>query len=620
MQPPTPHPSLSPLDLGGFELDVAAGGLGAVRWHGVEILRGVNCQLRDENWASPLPENLVFTMPDDTGSSNTTFRQAFELGGLADVEVTIKVCPEGCLALAAEITAKRDFLTNRAGLVVLHPIRGIAGTKLTVLHPDNSETETVFPKLIAPSQPVSNIMALSHQIDGVAVRLTFSGEVFEMEDQRNWSDASYKTYCRPLALPYPFTVLKGEKIRQELVLQAEVTVGFGAAVQPDDKSAAINGFVNPSKLPEILLAVEADWLPTAVAAENLAKLMPSGLLVRAYASGIDAGAVTPLAQAAQRISDLIDLEIVLGEGDASTSLRQAAAELDVTGLSPRRVFALPIDWMRSYQPGDVPPYPPLETCIAATTLAFPNAQIGAGMMTNFTELNRNRPRPGHGDFVTHGNTAIVHAADDRSVWQTLEALAQIFESAKAIAAGRAYRLGLVSIGMRSNPYGAGLVNNPKQQKIAMTGDDPRQKTAFAAAYAIGAAVAAAMNDVEAIALAAPLGRFGMMRGDGPTADVYPIFHAVRALIQISGKAVTRLQGLDQGLVGIVASDGTLLVANCSTDDAMFEALQTIDARILNDGDPTTTDAEWLNTAGTVRGESFELGSGSCLFAKMVVNT
>ena len=28
-----------------------------------------------------------------------------------------------------------------------------------------------------------------------------SGDSFEMEDHRNWTDASFKTYVRPLALP-----------------------------------------------------------------------------------------------------------------------------------------------------------------------------------------------------------------------------------------------------------------------------------------------------------------------------------------------------------------------------------------------------------------------------------
>ncbi len=29
------------------------------------------------------------------------------------------------------------------------------------------------------------------------------GDTYEMEDQRNWTDASYKTYVRPLAYPGP---------------------------------------------------------------------------------------------------------------------------------------------------------------------------------------------------------------------------------------------------------------------------------------------------------------------------------------------------------------------------------------------------------------------------------
>jgi len=33
--------------------------------------------------------------------------------------------------------------------------------------------------------------------------ISFEGDVFETEDQRNWTDASFKTYCPPLRLPYP---------------------------------------------------------------------------------------------------------------------------------------------------------------------------------------------------------------------------------------------------------------------------------------------------------------------------------------------------------------------------------------------------------------------------------
>jgi D-apionolactonase len=39
-----------------------------------------------------------------------------------------------------------------------------------------------------------------------------------MEDQRNWTDASFKTYSTPLELPFPVEVAAGERIFQRVVL------------------------------------------------------------------------------------------------------------------------------------------------------------------------------------------------------------------------------------------------------------------------------------------------------------------------------------------------------------------------------------------------------------------
>ena len=49
----------------------------------------------------------------------------------------------------------------------------------------------------------------------------FSGDIFEMEDQRNWTDASYKTYSTPLALPFPVEVTAGTSIAQSVTLTLE---------------------------------------------------------------------------------------------------------------------------------------------------------------------------------------------------------------------------------------------------------------------------------------------------------------------------------------------------------------------------------------------------------------
>jgi len=154
----------------------------------------------------------------------------------------------------------------------------------------------------------------------------------------------------------------------------------------------------------------------------------------------------------------------------------------------------------------------------------------------------------------------------------------------------------------------------------MAGDDPRQTTAFAAAYAISVAVAAAIANVEAVALAAPVGRFGVMRGVGPNLAVFPIFHAIRALNRFADQSVTVLRGLNRGLVGMQASDGAVLVANCSPETAIFRATTVVDACILNDNDPATANPDWLETARTVTGHRFDLAAGSCLFGKIAVPT
>ena len=148
--------------------------------------------------------------------------------------------------------------------------------------------------------------------------------------------------------------------------------------------------------------------------------------------------------------------------------------------------------------------------------AFPGISVGGVSLTNFTEFNRCPPTDDV-DFLTFGNTAIVHAADDVSVVQTLEALPDIFASAQALQPGKPLHLGLFSIGMRSNPYGADIRPNPSGKPMAMARRDGRQNTSFAAAYAIAVLAQAARAGANSIALAMPDGELGA--AGRPLADV-----------------------------------------------------------------------------------------------------
>ena len=290
-----------------------------------------------------------------------------------------------------------------------------------------------------------------------------------------------------------------------------------------------------ARMPEVLTAVEPAWLPEGVTLGN-------GALTRWGAEG----GWTP--EALSRLRSALagrplDLEVVVPEGAApGPVLREVADALAAAGLSPRHVIALPEPYLKSYQPdGPWPPGPTPEDALAAARDAFPATRIGAGMLTNFTELNR-RPPEG-GAYVTHGNAAIVHAADDESVLQTLEALSDVLASARAIAGERGLRLGLTAIGMRSNPYGAGLAPNPDGARITMTDADPRRATPFAAAYAVAVCALAARAGVEAVALAAAAGPLG--------AEGRPMGEAVDALAAFAGQEA-QIEGTPPGPLRIKA--------------------------------------------------------------------
>lgn len=527
---------------GALTFRLESGALRRLCFDGVEVVRLVDAPIRDADWRTlPVGETdgdcteeegrlrIVRRFRSDDG----TFDGSMTLearGGAATAEVVLDLA----------LMATRATVVNRAGFVLLHPLRGVTGSALRVRHPDGRTSETRFPARISPAQPVSDIAGLAHEVQGVAVDIDFAGDTFEMEDQRNWTDASFKTYCRPLARPRPYDLEAGEVVRQRIALTLSRA---GTATAPASARTAATRV----RLPEILLAHEP-----ALGGPPSGDL--EGLPLAGIALRVDAAApVFDLPVAAP-----VTLEIVAdGPGDVLRVARLAAA----AGLRPRRVVALPRSYLASHQPEGPWPDPRPDALIAEARAAFPGVEIGGGMLTNFTEFNRCPPDPGAIDFATFGTTAIVHAGNDTSVLETLEALPAVFASAVALVPGRPLHLGLVAIGMRSNPYGQAVAPNPEGRRIAMAMADPRQQTPFAAAFAIAAAAAAARGGVASFCPAMAAGPLGL----GPAGAPWPICATVAALADLGGREV-EITGSADGLLSIIGPE-IRLVANLTRDPA-----------------------------------------------------
>ena len=534
------------LTAGPMTVELDGGALRYIRYQGREAIRAVSYVVRDRFWGTfnPTIENFRaeesadgFTVTYDArcGNDDQRFRYSARITGSSD----------GTLLFEGTGTAVTDFVTNRTGFVVLHPIEGVSGYPVQVEHVDGRTVHTVFPEVIDPKQPIMDIRALTHEVcPGLKVTCTMTGDTFEMEDQRNWTDASYKTYVRPLGLPWPYTLSAGQVIEQA------VKVSFAGA--PED---AAGGGAAPvtvclaernGRLPRFGMALEARDVAAALdAAERLAPLRPAFLGGYYDARKDDAReALAGFATASERLGAALALEIVV-PNDADPAPRLAAIAAAATAAGAR-LASVAVSWagdLDFVMPGtEFPDSGPFDRLYAATRGAFPGIPLGGGSLAYFTELNRKPPPFDKLDFICHGTCAIVHAADDRSVIETIESLPYMIKSGRALFGAKAYRVGPGAIGTRTSPFGADPTPNPAGGRVTMTRRDPRERGLLGAAWCLGYAARMAEGGVDSVILGAAAGDHGLVHhaggGSVPWYDdhngVYPAFHVMGALYAASG--------------------------------------------------------------------------------------
>ena len=217
-------------------------------------------------------------------------------------------------------------------------------------------------------------------------------------------------------------------------------------------------------------------------------------------------------------------------------LSEIAGLVRTAGLSLSALAVSPSVDRQSTPPGSAwPECPPLEEVYASAQKAFPGIRLGGGMFSYFTELNRKHVPLEKLGFVTHCTCPIVHAADDLSVMQSLEALPFITHSTRAFIGDKPYWIGPSTIGMRQNPYGSRTMENPSSERIAMASWDPRQDGLFAAAWTIGYAARTVEAKLEVLTIGALTGPFGLLRDGSDTGQVRPVFHAASGLSSLAGK-------------------------------------------------------------------------------------
>ena len=544
-----PPPEQRPLRAGPLELVYEAGDLRYVRLGRREVCRRWYAAVRDADWNTVpgvITDEVIEEHPDSFRVRYTSTHRRANIHFVWRTEITGS--GDGAIRFVFDGEARSSFRRNRIGFCVLHPIKECAGARAKLRHPDGSTTETEFPRLIAPQNPFKELAGLSHEVEpGVWVDWTFEGDVFETEDQRNWTDASFKTFCTPLRLPFPVEVPAGARVRQVVTLAIRGT----APAEPRGEPPAVFEVTPESTrtLPAVGLCVAGHGEPlTREEIVRLSALRPSHLRVDLDLS--DPGSPDRVTAATAQATELgAGLEIGL------TLPEDPGPEIDRFG----RVWEVAAGSVTSfrwlvYRKGTwSADRDGVRGLVRGLGLGDQFQPVCAGTPANFAELNRGRPPVDLLDGVCFSVHPQVHAFDNRSLVETCAALADVVESARAFSGPLPLHVTPVTLKGRVNPYATGPAPPVPPGELPPQ-VDVRQVSLFGAGWTLAALKYLAETGVASVTFYETTGWLGVMeRVSGcPLPDefpsrpgtVYPLYHVLADAAPVAGARVRRCASSD----------------------------------------------------------------------------
>ena len=521
--------------------------------HGdTEVIRMIYFALRDENWNTftHQVDNENISVKDNRF---TITYDSFNLdGGVSIMEWKARIdgYPDGSIVFDISGVATESLKKNRAGFCVLHPLN-VIGQQCRVIHPEGPETRHTFPAEIAADNPITEIRSMEWNAGGNSYNLSFEGDIFETEDQRNWGDASFKTFCTPLRKPIPVAMKKGEKVHQRITFTP---------------SATLNPAANPSQPIALRDAGNRRILPSLGLAASVGNRMneKAVALIRSLRSNHYRIDLSPGSENfAVDFSNAYETAFAVGQAlEVALHLTENfAEEMEAFEVISRqnkvrikKALLLPTNGLVTSQA--------IIDRLHLLKSAFPQVLFGAGTNYNFNEINKNRFTATNVDFISFSMNPQEHAFDDLTTLENAASLEHLVKSAKSIYGFEMpIHISPLTLRKRSNPY----ATNPADLFIDdRKKADPRQKEQFTALWTFTSIVSATQGGASAMTFFQTTGEQGIVSADG---EPYPVYHVLEQLTPYQGKSVTILESRDPLSICGMILDGRLLgVANLADEE------------------------------------------------------
>jgi len=572
-------PETVALRAGPLVLEYRAGEIGNIVLGTHPVVQRIYAAVRDRSWGTVA--NVI------TNERINQSRDAFDLSfdaknqqGDIDFAWRAELIGDafGNITFLFDGEVRKSFMTCRIGLCILHPLQTCRGKACIVEQEGAGEVEGVFPQYVVSGEvpPFIDMKGMTYEVTpSTHVRLRFEGDLFELEDQRNWTDAPYKTFCTPSRLECPRQVTAGTRIRQSvrcsLLSSGPIPVGSVTARRDEVVRVTIDKQIT-RPLPHIGLGVASHGRPLSRREVGCLRGLHLSHLRVDLTPGRP-GWRPRLAQAATEAEDVgVALEIAWHVVEADTEVEDLAEAL---GHAETELARLLVFREKTYvtEAGD------LRIARRRFRSSHPAMQIGGGSNADFSELNQYRAPFDLMDFACYSMNPQVHAIGDNVLVENLEAQAHTVESAQRLSQGLPIVISPVTLKQRFNPVASGPQVTGEEDELPPE-VDVRQMSLLGAGWTAGSLHYLSLSGVASITYYETTGWRGVMETDAgsplpgrfksSSGELFPLYHILADVGEFGGGEVLRTHSTNRvaavGLALVKDRRNRVIVANFTPRD------------------------------------------------------
>lgn len=547
----------------------AGGDLFDVRWAGVEVMQRLYVAVRDQVW-NTIPARLAaVSVRENRDAVEIDFEALHNFDEVSYAwHGRVRAVSSGHLTVEMRGTALREFAYSKIGFNIHHGIEAHAGRRFRCRTLDGS-WEGAFGEDLVPQYVRDGTLTamtphfdrLEVELKGVQVAMDFEGDRFEMQDQRNWLDANWKTYGTPLELGFPMTVHQGDELFQRIRISM---VGVGRpALATEDVGILIDASAVAGVLPAIGHLLTST--PAAEQISRLSALSPDHVRVEVHPGTDLAPIIAEAAELAHTLRSRLEVAVYIRLEELATDARAMAEAIAAVDVPVERIIVLAeVSGFSAFR-GACPPEAGEAVRLAVESTGSTVPRIVSGTGQSFADINRDRPDYARLDGLAFSINPQVHASDDRSLMQNVRVISDVVDFARRLYPGADIALSPVDLIGANGPYPAG----PARAGAPPANVDPRQREQFCAAWTLAALAQMARCETTSATFFEMVGPRGLMTSDGP---IFPVGEVFSKLAQLRAYPLVgvRIDGGEQ--VSALAFHReeaiTLLVANCSDDSCL----------------------------------------------------